>query len=296
MRFTKRVAGILALVLCVTMLLQTALLSASALNRGFSISAGEIQNGGLVPVTVTVDGGYNLAGCKLKLRYDESFLQYVRAEFGSCGGITEAGVSADNCVTLSFVSMDAISETQTFCTVWFRIVDGAVGTTQIEPVVSEAVDVNNQTISDLSADSVSVTVTAQSMSITNLPEKKFYFCGEALDTTGMTLTATFPNGTTKEVTDFGIFGFDTNSSGTQTVTVRSGKNTDTFEVVVVRKGDVNCDDLVNLADYAMIVETAVFSKTQPEGEALFRQDLITDGAVDCFDAAYESLLINGIVQ
>ena len=296
MRVTKRLSRWLALALCVAMFLQITLISTSALNRGFSVSAGAIQDGGVIPVTVTVDGGYNLAGCKLKLRFDEGFLQYVRADFGSFGGVTEAGVSPDNSVTLSFVSMEAVATTQTFCTVWFRIVDGAVGTTQIEPIVSEAIDVNNQTVSGLSADSVSITVTAQSLTMTSQPSKKYYFCGEPLDTTGMTLVATFPNGSTKELADFGLFGFDTNSSGNQTVTVRSGKNTASFEVVVARKGDINCDDLVNLADYAIIVDTAVFSKTQPEGEALFRQDLMQDGAVDCFDAAYESLLISGIVQ
>lgn len=296
MRVTKRLSRWLALALCVTMFLQITLISTSALNRGFSVSAGAIQDGGVIPVTVTVDGGYNLAGCKLKLRFDEDFLQYVRADFGAFGGVTEAGVSPDNCVTLSFVSMDAVTTTQTFCIVWFRVVDGAVGTTQIEPTVSEAIDVNNQTVSGLSADSVSITVTAQSLTMTSQPSKKYYFCGEPLDTTGMTLVATFPNGSTKELADFGLFGFDTNSSGNQTVTVRSGKHTASFEVVVARKGDVNCDDLVNLADYAMIVDTAVFSKTQPEGETLFRQDLMQDGAVDGFDAAYESLLISGIVQ
>lgn len=296
MHVTKRLARVLALALCVTMILQAALISASALNRGFSVSAGAIQDGGLIPVTVTVDGGYNLAGCKLKLRFDEGFLQYVRADFGAFGGVTEAGVSPDNSVTLSFVSMEAVATTQTFCTVWFRIVDGAVGTTQIEPNVSETIDANNQTVSDLSADSVSITVTAQTLTMTSQPTKKYYFCGEPLDTTGMTLVATFPNGSTKELADFGLFGFDTNSSGNQTITVRSGKHTASFEVVVARKGDVNCDDLVNLADYAMIVDTAVFSKTQPVGETLFRQDLMQDGAVDCFDAAYESLLISGIVQ
>lgn len=247
-------------------------------------------------MTVTVDGGYNLAGCKLKLRFDEGFLQYVRADFGAFGGVTEAGVSPDNSVTLSFVSMEAVATTQTFCTVWFRIVDGAVGTTQIEPIVSEAIDVNNQSVSGLSADPVSVTVSAQSISMTSLPSKQYYFRGEPLDTTGMTLIATFPNGSTKELTDFGLFGFDANSSGNQTVTVRSGKNTASFEVIVVRRGDVNGDDLVNLTDYAMIIDTAVFSQTQPEGESMFRQDLMQDGAVDCFDAAYESLLISGIVQ
>ena len=296
MRVKKRLSRWLALALCVTMFLQITLISTSALNRGFSVSAGAIQDGGVIPVTVTVDGGYNLAGCKLKLRFDEGFLQYVRADFGAFGGVTEAGVSPDNSVTLSFVSMEAVATTQTFCTVWFRIVDGAVGTTQIEPIVAEAIDVNNQNVSGLSADSVSITVTAQSLTMTSQPSKKYYFCGEPLDTTGMTLVATFPNGSTKELADFGLFGFDTNSSGNQTVTVRSGKNTASFEVVVARKGDVNCDDLVNLADYAMIVDTAVFAENQPEGETLFRQDLMQDGAVDCFDAAYESLLISGIVQ
>lgn len=296
MRVTKRLSRWLALALCVTMFLQITLISTSALNRGFSVSAGAIEDGGLIPVTVTIDGGYNLAGCKLKLRFDEGFLQFVRADFGTFGGVTEAGVSSDDYVTLSFVSMDAVVTTQTFCTVWFRIVDGAVGTTQIEPIVSEAIDVNNQSITGLSADSVSITVTAQTLTMTSKPSKKYYFCGEPLDTTGMTLVATFPNGVTKDLTDFGLFGFDSNSSGNQTVTVRSGKNTASFEVVVARKGDVNCDDVVNLADYAIIVDTAVFAENQPEGEAMFCQDLMQDGAVDCFDAAYESLLISGIVQ
>lgn len=250
----------------------------------------------MIPVTVTVDGGYNLAGCKLKLRFDEGFLQYVRADFGAFGGVTEAGVSPDNSVTLSFVSMEAVTVTQTFCTVWFRIVDGAVGTTQIEPIVAEAIDANNQNVSGFSSDSVSIMVTAQSLTMTSQPSKKYYFCGEPLDTTGMTLIAAFPNGAETELTDFGLFGFDSDSSGNQTVTVRSGKNTASFEVVVARKGDVNCDDLVNLADYAIIVDTAVFAENQPEGESMFRQDLMQDGAVDCFDAAYESLLISGIVQ
>lgn len=296
MRFTRRLAGILALVLCVSVFVQIAAISTFAANSGFSLSVGPIENGGLVKVTVTVDGGYDMAGCKLKLRYDEAFLQYVSADFGSFSGLTEAGVSDDGNVTLSFVSMDGISVTQTFCTVVFRIVDGAVGTTTIQPIVAEAIDSKDQTIGGLAADAVSLTVTAQSLSITSNPTKKYYFCGESLDTSGMTVEAVFPNGATKTVTDFGVFNFETTSSGWQTVTVRSGKLTDTFDVLLVRKGDVNGDDLVNLADYAMIVDTAVYAKVQPEGESLFRQDLLADGAVDCFDAAYEDLLICGIVQ
>ena len=182
MHVTKRLARVLALALCVTMFLQITLISTSALNRGFSVSAGTIQDGGLIPVTVTVDGGYNLAGCKLKLRFDEGFLQYVRADFGAFGGVTEAGVSSDDSVTLSFVSMEAVATTQTFCIVWFRVVDGAVGTTQIEPTVSEAIDVNNQTVSGLSADSVSITVSAQSLTMTRQPTKTYYICVKPLDT------------------------------------------------------------------------------------------------------------------
>lgn len=296
MRFTRRIAGILALVLCLSVFLQIVAVSTFAANTGFTLSAGPIENGGLVKVTVTVDGGYDMAGCKLKLRYDEAFLQYVSADFGAFSGLTEAGVSDDGNVTLSFVSMDGISVTQTFCTVVFRIVDGAVGTTTIQPIVAEAIDSNDQTIGGLAADAISLTVTAQSLSITSNPTKKYYFCGESLDTNGMTVEAVFPNGATKTVTDFGVFNFDTTSSGWQTVTVRSGKHTDTFDVLLVRKGDVNGDDLVNVADYAMIIDTAVYAKEQPKEEALFRQDLLVDGAVDCFDAAYEDLLICGIVQ
>ena len=90
-----------------------------------------------------------------------------------------------------------------------------------------------------------VTVTAVALTkidIKTEPDKTDYFVGDTLDTAGLTLTATYNNGTTKTISsDFTCDPTVLNTAGTQTITVTYGGKSDTFEVTVSR---INASGLV----------------------------------------------------
>ncbi len=63
-------------------------------------------------------------------------------------------------------------------------------------------------------------VTLKSIEITTQPTTTVYSIGDSLDTTGMVVTATYTDGSTKEVTGYSTSGFDSSAeAASQTVTV-----------------------------------------------------------------------------
>ncbi len=69
--------------------------------------------------------------------------------------------------------------------------------------------------------------------IKTMPTKKEYFVGDTLDTTGLTLTATYNDGTTETITTgFTCSPTKLNTAGKQTITVAYGGKTCTFDVTV----------------------------------------------------------------
>lgn len=85
-------------------------------------------------------------------------------------------------------------------------------------------------------DTFSVTVkepTLLGVVITKLPDKTEYEIGEDLDTTGLTLKATYSNGYSEEITEgFDVSGLDSTTAGTKSVTVTYGEEILIFQVVV----------------------------------------------------------------
>ena len=61
---------------------------------------------------------------------------------------------------------------------------------------------------------------ANSISITNNPDKMSYIMGEELELTGMVVQVNYNDGSTREVTDYTVSGFDSSVEGTSTVTVK----------------------------------------------------------------------------
>lgn len=59
----------------------------------------------------------------------------------------------------------------------------------------------------------------QSLAITSLPDKLVYNKGESFSDEGLVVTATFADGTTKEINDFTVSGFDPLKAGKQIITV-----------------------------------------------------------------------------
>lgn len=76
-------------------------------------------------------------------------------------------------------------------------------------------------------------VTVTSISVTTLPSKTTYYKNESFDSTGMVVTASCSDGTSKEITDYTLSGFDSETAGVKTITVAVGTVTATFEVTVL---------------------------------------------------------------
>jgi hypothetical protein len=91
--------------------------------------------------------------------------------------------------------------------------------------------------------------TLQSIAVTSPPTKAVYAAGEALDLTGLAVTGTYSNGTTKaETVDLSnISGYSANTVGQQTLTVTVDCKTATFAVTVKISGGftVNLEDPIN---------------------------------------------------
>ena len=76
-------------------------------------------------------------------------------------------------------------------------------------------------------------VVVESIAVT-APTKTHYFVGDTLNTVGMTVTATYNNGTTKDVTADATVDVTTlTTAGTKTVTVTYDGKSDTFEVELI---------------------------------------------------------------
>jgi uncharacterized protein YkuJ len=72
----------------------------------------------------------------------------------------------------------------------------------------------------------------ESIEITSLPTKTVYSIGDSFDRTGLKVTATLENGEKNEITAFTVSGYDSETAGEQTLTVKYMGKTATFTVTV----------------------------------------------------------------
>ena len=80
-------------------------------------------------------------------------------------------------------------------------------------------------------------VTAQKLTITELPEKTTYYVGESLSYHGLKLTVTLSSGTVLDldITNCQITGFDSSTPGNQSITVKYNDLKATFDVLIMPK-------------------------------------------------------------
>ncbi len=84
-----------------------------------------------------------------------------------------------------------------------------------------------------------IAVTLTGIKVKTQPAKTTYKTGEELDLSGMVLTATYSDGSTKDITDttqFTVSGYDKNKEGSQTITVTYEGKTAEFQVTVTEEG------------------------------------------------------------
>ena len=99
--------------------------------------------------------------------------------------------------------------------------------------------------------------TLSSVEIAKLPDKTTYNLGEDFNTTGLELLLTYSDGETKTLLipkyywleGYEIYGYDTSTSGTKTVTVTYGGFTATFEITVIAPSTLAIAKLPNKTTY-----------------------------------------------
>ena len=260
-RFRKGFAALTAFFLCILILCFACLFPSGAADNGFSLSVGAVEDGGIVRLRVYAEENRNFGGFSLLLHYDDTLLRYDSSSVSDCGGIALAEPTGNGSVAIAFatVAEDILTNDEPICEIVFPVY---------------------------------IDVSQTSLILESAPTQKFYFCGDALNTEGLRVTAAYSGGAQEVLSEYALSGFQSDVPGMTTVTVRSGKNRVYFSVVIVLKGDVDADNDVNSVDFEQIAEQSAVRAELSE-ETHFRMDVNGDGAVDGFDAAYEDLLMQG---
>lgn len=141
-------------------------------------------------------------------------------------------------------------------------------------------------------ETLGLTTASAEISIT-APTATTYVVGDTLDSTGMTVKATYSNGTTATLksSEYTISGFDSSSTGNKVVTVSYLGDTAKFVVCILAKGsnvnstvvgDVNGDGEVKSSDYLMIKDSYFEGIVLSEAQAT-RADVKPDGEIRASD-------------
>lgn len=118
-----------------------------------------------------------------------------------------------------------------------------------------------------------------SIEVETNPNKTSYFTGEQLDTTGLTVKVNYANNSSKIITDgFTVSGFDSQTAGSNTLTVTYNNKTTTFDVTIVSSeltSYVN-DDFESYDDSQITIKSQTLS-TQTQNLGPFKFTLGTSG-------------------
>lgn len=145
-------------------------------------------------------------------------------------------------------------------------------TNKAETYEVKAIAINEDTSSSVATRTISFAaeivdeVVLSSIAVTTLPSKTEYQIGETLDITGMIVTGTYSDGSTKveTVTATDVTGFDSSTAGTKTLTVTVDGKTTTFTVTVAEIVDTKVTVTFSGIGTAGTVEAHVYKNGAEE--------------------------------
>lgn len=134
--------------------------------------------------------------------------------------------------------------------------------------------------------STTYTVTVQDVKISNLalktkPTKTAYYVGDTIDTSGLELTATYNNGSTKTITSGFTTSYDFGTAGTKKVTVNYSGLSVTYDVTVENIGSAS-------------LETSLTSTAVKGSEVIYTVDL--KSAENIYDGNYNIIYDNTVLK
>lgn len=113
-------------------------------------------------------------------------------------------------------------------------------------------------------------VTLSSIAITKAPTKTTYTVGDIYDGTGLTVTATYSDKSTKTISGYTVAGFDSSKAGTITITVTFEGKTATFKLTIKEKvvAPVEPKPEINVYDLDYKEKNLIILTTEPDSEGL----------------------------
>ncbi len=217
---------------------------ADAANRSLRYSSSDpavaaVSTGGVVTavgpgsavITVTTDDGGFTDSCTVTVAARRAIAS-VGAELPESAGVTVAGSPpnlAGLIVTATYT--DGSSATLTEYTVSVPEITEP-GTYTAVVTVADPEDPDRTHTAEFPITAVARTL--QSLTLSQLPTKRSYLQGEALDPSGLRVTAEYNDGTVTELSDteYSLTGYSADILGSQTVTVAGGEKTAEFTVTV----------------------------------------------------------------
>lgn len=205
------------------------------------------EPGSTVTIPVTISDNTGFAGFTLCIDYNESVMTLTNISKGDLLNTSESGSFTKNVSgkTINWVDSTNITGDGELMKLTFTVdEDAAPGNYDVSLNLkndhsTNFVDENSRAIhvefvcGIVSVQKSAPVITLEKIEVAALPTKTVYQIGEALETAGLTLKATYSDGSTKSITSgFTVSGFDSATAGTKTVTVRYEGKTTTFTVTV----------------------------------------------------------------
>lgn len=155
---------------------------------------------------------------------------FVDIIFGNAFGLCSNLKSVTIPKSVKKIKVDAFDDCEKLTKVTYMGSEGQWNAVQIEDGNDSLIDANKTFATVL-----------KSIAVKTMPTKTAYFLGENFDPSGLTLTATYSDGTTETiVSGYTISGFSSTSVGEKTVSVSYQGKTKTFKVTIIKeKNTVN---------------------------------------------------------
>ncbi|MDD3041075.1 CFI-box-CTERM domain-containing protein [Bacteroides sp.] len=251
----------------------------------------DVQVGDTIDVPVVLSADSNACCLDLMIAYDTTALQYVVAQRMSRFDLEQINSTNDGKIYLSCAGSEKNRDGGEIAIITFKVKDAFTGSTivTLSQTALNTFDSKNDAIPVLTS-KINGVITSdssvlQNIAITTPANKLIYNIGDPMDISGLVVTVTYSDGSTKEeiVTADSITGFDSTAAASdQVLTITIGGKTSTFIVQI-------------LADIVKIAITNPASKLiYYVGDALDITGLVVTGICNDYSTRNESITADSI--
>ena len=260
--------------------------AASETTAGWTANKTQVIPGQTFTITLSANCDDGLNGIITTYTYDSNVLELQKAEALDTTNWSDLGGNNE----IALLALNSTIKNANIYRLTFKVKENATTGTKTTISTGEVFLSTFGTDKMFNAKSAEINIIPKQLSSiamktmpTNVKYKQKY---GTLNLAGGTITATYNDGTTTEVSltnsNVQVTGFSNATPGDQTLTVKYGGKTTTFKVNVLRLGDANSDNKIDILDI-FAVNKHRLNKQSLQGDKLVVADVNNDGKVDILD-------------